>query len=241
MPNYASVSTSTVTPKVIFFDAMGTLFGLQSSVGEIYRQYAAAYGVEADAELLDKAFLKSFKSAPPLAFSDLELTKIEEREFDWWQSVVKMTFSQLGLLEKFGNFTAFFTDVYTYFTTAKPWSVYPDTFPCLRRWQDRGVELGIISNFDTRLIKVLKLLDLERFFTSITISSVAGFAKPDQNIFNIALNKHDTIARQAWHIGDSLIADYQGSKNAGINAFLLNRNSLSLNLKNQLPNLSSLG
>ena len=88
---------------------------------------------------------------------------------------------------------------------------------------------------------MLKLLDLERFFTTITISSVAGFAKPDQNIFNIALNKHDTIARQAWHIGDSLIADYQGSKNAGINAFLLNRNSLSLNLKNQLPNLSSLG
>ena len=236
-----SASVSTVTPKVIFFDAMGTLFGLQSSVGEIYRQYAATYGVEADAKLLDKAFLKSFKSAPPLAFSDLESIKIEEREFNWWQSVVKITFYQLGLLEKFGDFTGFFSDVYKYFATVEPWSVYPDTLPCLQRWQDRGVELGVISNFDTRLIKVLKLLDLERFFSSITISSVAGFAKPDQNIFKIALNKHDVVARQAWHIGDSLIADYQGGKNAGINTFLLNRNSSLLNLENQLPNLSSLG
>ena len=238
MSNPASVAT--VTPKVIFFDAMGTLFGLQNSVGEIYRQYAAIHGVKADAELLNKAFIKSFQSAPPLAFPNLELIEIEEREFNWWQSVVKTTFERLGLLENFGNFTVFFSDVYTHFATVEPWYIYPDTIPCLQRWQDRKVELGVISNFDTRLIKVLKLLDLERFFSSITISSVAGFAKPDQNIFKIALNKHNIVARQAWHVGDSLIADYQGGKNAGINTFLLNRDS-SLNLENQLPNLSSLG
>lgn len=234
-------SSTSLIPKVIFFDAMGTLFGLQSSVGEIYRQYAAKHGVKADADLLDKAFLKSFKSAPPLAFPNLEPTKIKQQEFNWWQNVVKITFSQLGMLEKFSNFTVFFADVYTYFATKEPWYVYPDTVACLQQWRDRGVELGVISNFDTRLIEVLKLLDLEWFFTTITISSTAGFAKPDRDIFNIALDKHKIAARQAWHIGDSPIADYQGGKNAGIKSFLLNRNCASLNIENQLPNLSSLG
>ena len=238
--NTSEFSTDTL-PKVVFFDAMGTLFGLKHSVGEIYQQYAAKYGVRADAELLDRAFIKSFKSAPPLAFSNTESSAIAAREFDWWQNVVQATFFQLDLFEKFGNFTAFFSDVYTYFSTADPWYVFPDTISCLDKLKDNEVQLGIISNFDTRLISVLNSLNIEHFFTSITISSVAGFAKPDQNIFKIALNKHQFTAEQAWHIGDSLVEDYQGGKNAGINSFLLNRNSDVLNLENQLPNLSSLG
>lgn len=240
MPNTSMFLTHNL-PKVVFFDAMGTLFDLKSSVGEIYQQYAARYGVRTDAELLNNAFIKSFKSAPPLGFLNTKSTEIVELEFNWWQNVVKATFSQLDLLEDFSDFTVFFADVYTYFATEDPWYVFSDTIPCLERLQVRGVELGVISNFDTRLITVLNSLNLEQFFTNITISSVAGFAKPDQNIFRIALDKHQLVAEQAWHIGDSLVEDYQGGKNVGIKSFLLNRGSHSLNIENQLPNLSSLG
>ena len=228
-------------PKVIFFDAMGTLFDLKSSVGEIYQQYALKHGVVADANLLNQAFLASYKTAPPLAFPDRELAAIKEQEFSWWKNVVATTFAQIKLLNEFSNFTDFFTDVYVYFSTIDPWYVFPDTIKTLKKWRDRGVELGVISNFDTRLIEVLNVLNLAEFFTSITISSVAGAAKPEQNIFYIALDKHRIIAQQAWHIGDSEVADYQGAKNVGISSFWLNRDSLSLNIKNQLPNLSSLG
>ncbi|MGB5635946.1 MAG: HAD-IA family hydrolase [Waterburya sp.] len=228
-------------PKVIFFDAMGTLFDLKSSVGEVYRQHALKYDVEVDEKLLNQAFMQSFKSAPPLAFITAELEVIKQQEFAWWRSVVAATFSQMGLLEKFSDFTDFFAEIYLYFSTKDPWYIFPDTINSLKKWRDLGVQLGVISNFDSRLIKVLKILNLEQFFTSITISSVAGAAKPDENIFKIALDKHQIIAQQAWHIGDSLIEDYQGAKNAGISAFWLNRDSLSLNIENQLPNLSSLG
>ncbi|MGF1588517.1 MAG: HAD-IA family hydrolase [Pleurocapsa sp.] len=236
-----SQMTTDTKPKVIFLDAMGTLFELKSSVGEIYQQYALKYGVKADTKLLEKAFIKSFRSAPPLAFLATELTSIKDQEFAWWKNVVKTTFWQLGLLKKFSNFTAFFAEIYTYFATKDPWYVFPDTVDSLEKWSNQGIELGVISNFDTRLTKVLNVLDLEQFFISVTISSVAGFAKPDQNIFKIALNKHGFAAQQAWHIGDSLTEDYQGAKNAGINSFWLNRDLSSLNVKNQLPNLSSLG
>ena len=239
-----STATSQVPdtlPKVIFLDAMGTLFGLKSSVGEIYQQYALNYGVKANAELLDRAFGESFKSAPPLAFTATEFATIEAQEFTWWKNVVRATFFQLNLLEKFSNFADFFSDVYSYFATEDPWHIYPDVVPALNRWQDRGIELGVISNFDTRLERVLEALELKQFFTSITISSAAGFAKPNPSIFEVALNKHNFKAGQAWHIGDSFTEDYLGAKQAGIWAFCLNRDSSLLKIENQLPNLSSLG
>ena len=238
--NYTQLNTATL-PKVIFFDAMGTLFELQSSVGEIYQQHALKYGIEADAQLLNQTFSKSFKSAPPLAFIADELEVIKQQEFAWWRNVVATTFLQLGLLEKFSDFTDFFAEIYVYFSTKDPWYIFPDTINSLNKWRELKVQLGIISNFDSRLISVLHLLNLEQFFTSITISSVAGAAKPDPKIFKIALDKHKIKAHQAWHIGDSLIEDYQGAKNAGISSFWLNRDSLSLDIENQLPNLSRLG
>ena len=235
-------------PKVIFFDAMGTLFDLKSSVGEIYQQFAWQYGVETDAQSLNEAFLYSYKTAPDLAFSPTKSNgmtlanySLAEQEFIWWRNVVQITFQRVEVLDQFSDFTEFFTELYNYFSTKKPWYIYSDVVPCLKYWQQQKVSLGVISNFDTRLIKVLKALDLERFFTSITISSVAGFAKPDQNIFEIALKKHNFRAEQAWHIGDSKNEDYLGAKNMGIRAFWLNRDSYLVNIENQLPNLSSLG
>jgi putative hydrolase of the HAD superfamily len=228
-------------PKVIFLDAMGTLFDLKNSVGEIYQQYAAKYNVQVDAELISQAFIKSFKSAPPLAFSATEFPQIKQQEFNWWKQVVSATFEQLGIRENFADFNAFFREIYCYFGTGEPWYLFPDTVDSLISCRDRGIELGIISNFDSRLLEVLNHLDLDQFFTSITISSTAGFAKPDANIFHLALHKHHLTPQQAWHIGDSVTEDYIGAKNAGFRSFCLNRQGHSLNIENQLPNLWTLG
>lgn len=228
-------------PKVIFLDAMGTLFDLKQSVGEIYQQYAQKYDVEIETDPLEKAFIESFKAAPSLAFPTNKLAAIKQQEFDWWKQVVSATFVQLELLNKFTDFDAFFSEIYFYFGTREPWYILPGTIESLTRWRDRGIELGVISNFDSRLIELLKHLDLDHFFSSITISSVAGFAKPAANIFQIALSKHNFASGEAWHIGDSLTEDYQGAKNAGLTAFWLNPHDYSLNIENQLPNLCTLG
>ncbi|MCC0176124.1 HAD-IA family hydrolase [Waterburya agarophytonicola K14] len=228
-------------PKVIFFDAMGTLFDLKSSVGEIYQQFALKYGVEINAIELNNAFVDSYQAAPSLAFPTTELDTLVRQEFIWWKNIVQKTFERVEVLDLFSDFTEFFQELYYYFASEQPWYIYPDVIPCLQYWQKQKIQLGIISNFDSRLITVLKALDLEHFFTSVTISSSAGFAKPDQDIFQIALKKHGFTAQQAWHIGDSKNEDYLGAKNMGIHAFWLNRDGHSLNLENQLPNLSSLG
>ncbi len=215
-------------PKVIFFDAVGTLFGVKGSVGKVYGDMAKRFGVEVSSEALERAFIQSFKAAPPPIFPGIKPQEIPKCEFEWWQVVSLRTFKQVGVLEQFSDFSAFFNALYIHFATSEPWFVYPDVRPVLERWQQLGIDLGVVSNFDSRLYSVLAALDLRKFFTSITISTEVGAAKPDPQIFVVGLDKHNCPAKLAWHIGDSLKEDYQGAKAAGLRAILLKRSENEL-------------
>jgi putative hydrolase of the HAD superfamily len=210
-------------PKVIFLDAVGTIFGVRGSVGEIYGAIAGKYGVQVSAEILNEAFLQAFAASDPPVFPGTHPEEIPECEFEWWRVIALRTFQQVGTLDQFADFTDFFDQLYSYFATAEPWFIYPDVLPALEAWRESEIELGIVSNFDSRIDLVLKALKLDDFFTSVTISTMAGFAKPDPQIFVAALQKHSCDAKDAWHIGDSFRQDYQGAKAAGIRAILLER------------------
>lgn len=210
-------------PKVIFLDAVGTLFGVKGSVGKVYAEIAQRFGVEVSDVTINKAFFQSFKAAPPPIFSGRKPEEIPKYEFDWWQDIAVHTFQQVGVLEQFSDFSAFFTQLYNHFATAEPWFIYPDVLPALQHWQQLGIELGVLSNFDSRLYTVLQALELSQFFSSITISWEVGVAKPDPSIFAASLNKHHCPAELAWHIGDSLSEDYHGAKTAGLRAIWLKR------------------
>jgi len=207
---------------VIFLDAVGTLFGVRESVGYAYSTIAARFGVQCDRSELDRAFMEVFRSSPPLAFPDWELDEIPHAEYQWWHEVALRTFAKTGDLAQFADFDSFFAELYAYFATPEPWFLYADTVPALQKWRSQGVELGIISNFDSRLYPLLRELGIADFFTSVTISTEAGAAKPDPQIFRYALSKHPN-ATHALHIGDSYSEDYQGAIASGLQGIWLNR------------------
>jgi len=209
--------------QVIFLDAAGTLFDVRGSVGEVYGKFARSWGITVSNEDLNTAFFQSFASASPMAFPGIEAAKIPELEFEWWQAVAAKAFEIAGVFHQFSDFPKFFVELYAHFATAEPWFVYPDVFPALNKWQQQGIELAVVSNFDSRIYAVLKALNLAEYFTSVTISTEVGAAKPDSQIFTAALQKHNCIADNIWHIGDSFKADYCGAKAAGLKAIWLNR------------------
>ena len=49
------------------------------------------------------------------------------------------------------------------------------------------VKLGVISNWDNRLFRVLAVMGLEQYFDFVIPSYVVGVEKPDQRIFQLAL------------------------------------------------------
>ncbi|MEG4248265.1 HAD-IA family hydrolase [Microcoleus sp. Pol10D4] len=209
--------------KVFFLDAAGTLFDVRGSVGEVYGKFARSWGVTVSNEDLNTAFFQSFADSNPMAFPGRELAKIPQLEFEWWQAVCANAFQRAGVFNQFSDFPKFFAELYAHFATAEPWFVYPDVLPALNKWQQQGIELAVVSNFDSRIYAVLKALNLAEYFTSVTISTEVGAAKPQSQIFTAALQKHNCTAENVLHIGDSFKADYCGAKNAGINAIWLNR------------------
>lgn len=210
-------------PKVIFLDAVGTLFGVRGSVGEVYGEIASRFNVKVSPELINQAFYKSFKASTPAAFPGATPAQIPEREFEWWKAIAGQTFKTAGVFHQFSDFDAFFTEAFAYFATDQAWFVYPDVLPALEFWHHKKIELGIISNFDTRLHTVLKALNLADFFTSVTISTEVGAAKPNSQIFMAGLQKHNCLAETAWHIGDSFKEDYQGAKAVGLRGIWVKR------------------
>lgn len=212
-------------PKLILLDAVGTLFGVRNSVGEIYGKIAKQWGVDVPAKPLNRAFFDAFSAAPPMAFPDADRNEIPRLEFEWWLDVAARSFKAVNAFDQFANFSEFFVDLYEEFTTAKPWFVYADVIPTLKKWRDRNIELAVLSNFDSRLYPVLEALKLDPYFSSLTISTEVGAAKPDPKIFAIALKKYNFSPSEILHIGDSLKADYEGATAAGIPAIWLDRDA----------------
>lgn len=205
--------------EVIFFDAAGTLFEPRDPVGATYARIARGYGVEATAEQVNRAFRRVFAAAPGLAFgpghSDAELRRLERR---WWSELVAASFVGLGT---FTSFEDYFEELFAYFADPAAWRLDPQAAPTLARLRAAGFALGIVSNFDYRLYRLLEGLGLSHHFASITISSEAGFAKPAPEIFRIALAKHGAAAAHAMHVGDVEPLDVAGAQAAGIQAVLL--------------------
>jgi putative hydrolase of the HAD superfamily len=210
-------------PKVIFFDAVGTLFEVKGTVGEIYGWFAQQAGLRIDAEKLNQAFVQSFCAAPRAAFTGATPQAIPQLEYEWWRSVASESFKLVGALSKIEDFDTFFQPLFDHFAIADPWVLYPEVPQVLADLSVLGVELAIISNFDSRLYVLIEALGLEQWFSSVTVSTQVGAAKPERAIFEAALAMYQCSPEQALHVGDSWAEDYQGATAAGLHGVWLNR------------------
>lgn len=209
--------------KVIFFDAAGTLFHVRGSVGEVYLRYAEKYGVKASEEMVaavNGAFKQAFQEAPPPVFAVEQPEKLKQCERLWWFDIVHAVFYRVGM---FKGFDDYFDEVFQAFAEAKPWTVYPEVVPVLQQLKSEGYELGVISNFDTRFFGIVRELGLSELFDSVTISSLAGAAKPAPKIFQYALDQHAVDPEEALHVGDSLREDVEGARQASLIGVFLDR------------------
>jgi putative hydrolase of the HAD superfamily len=209
--------------QAVFFDAAGTLFHVKGSVAEIYLRHAEKYGVESTPAMLNAvsaAFKRAFQDAPPPAFAVSQPSDIKRCERLWWFDIVHNVFYRAGMFE---GFDEYFDEVFHAFEGTAYWALYPETLSVLKALKEYGMELGIISNFDSRLFTVLRGLGLADFFDTVTISTIAHAAKPSSRIFHCALEKHALDPDEAIHIGDSVRDDVEGACRAGLRGALVDR------------------
>lgn len=206
---------------VVFFDAANTLVHPEPPVGELYARTARKYGVDVSAADVQQQFRRSWETLQPKAAEDPGRYAIGEADGRrWWQAVVAETFRPLGMPQPFETF---FEELYSLFAEPAVWRVYPDVLEVLQGLQVRGVTMGVLSNWDTRLGALLEGLGLMSYFRHVVLSAVVGWEKPHPRIFAAALELAGVPAGQVLHVGDNYRQDVIGARQAGIYAVWLQR------------------
>lgn len=100
--------------------------------------------------------------------------------------------------------------------------LFDEVPPTLQALQARGLQLGVISNFDYRLPNILSELGLDDCFEFVLTS--AEFApKPAPTMFLEALRRVGVPAECACHVGDEEATDFLPAQRCGLRALLLQR------------------
>ncbi len=98
--------------------------------------------------------------------------------------------------------------------------ILPGTRDALDRIQ-RIFRIAVISNADGGIERVLSRCGIAGCFESITDSAIVGVEKPRPEIFEAALKTMQARAGESLYVGDVYSVDYEGARNAGMEAVLL--------------------
>ena len=211
-------------PKAIFFDAAGTLFHLNGTVGHHYARVGNDVGVTLDAHQLDRAFYSAWKKMPRRAAI---LGPRENDDKGWWRELVDLVLDEAAPSLSELDRDNFFEIAYEHFAESGVWELYPEVPGVLEQLRPR-FQLAVISNFDGRLRFILKHLGISKFFTRFFISSEIGADKPDPEIYRRALELIDLKANEVLHVGDDPERDWEAASAAGLSIFRLDRPKNSL-------------
>ena len=211
-------------PKAIFFDAAGTLFHLNGTVGHHYALVGNEVGLTLDAHQLDRAFYSTWKKMPCRAAT---FGPRENDDKGWWRELVDLVLDEAASSLSELDRDNFFEIAYEHFAESGVWELYPEVPGVLQQLRPR-FQLAVISNFDGRLRFILKHLGISKFFTHVFISSEIGADKPDPEIYRRALELIDLKANEVLHVGDDPERDWGAASAAGLSIFRLDRPKNSL-------------
>jgi putative hydrolase of the HAD superfamily len=209
--------------KAVTFDAGDTLFRLREPAAYTYVKIARRFGCDLDPDRLDCAFRKAWKSIGRLPDT------VGPRPDDgrsWWWELVQLTLNYANY--EVEPFSRFFDRVYPAFAEPGVWVLAADTEPVLHDLRKKGLRLGIISNFDRRLYKILGLLGIADYFEHVIVSSEVGADKPSPRIFREAGSRFGLQPIEMLHVGDDETADAYGAAAVGMPSLIIDHSRTTL-------------
>ncbi|KAK3122825.1 hypothetical protein QOZ80_8AG0618870 [Eleusine coracana subsp. coracana] len=190
----------------LLLDAGGTLLQVARPVAETYASIGRRYGVTKPEKRIMEGFKRAFAAPWP------KTLRYQDDGRPFWRIVVA---EATGCTDD-----DYFEEVYQHYAHGDAWRLPVGADTTLHELKDAGVKLAVVSNFDTRLRKLLKDLNVSDMFDAIVVSSEVGFEKPAPEIFKIALDQIGMEASKAVHVGDDETADKAGANAVGLECWL---------------------
>lgn len=203
-----------MSTRAIFFDVDFTLiYPGPTFQGEGYARFCAEEDVVVDATLFDAAVLAA----------SFILDEVEEQVYDP-NLFVHYTAT---IIEHMGGRGAGVVRaaerIYEQWASNHHFEIYDDVPPVLSELSKRGYVLGAISNSHRSLDAFTEHFRLAGLIKTTISSAQHGFMKPHRSIFDAALQRAQVSASEALMVGDSLRADIEGARAAGLRGILLRR------------------
>ena len=206
--------------RLITFDIFNTIIRVRESPGKHYARVANAHGLAVEGSCLDDVYGPTWRDMKK-EFPIYGIAQDMTAEY-WWRTFILRLFAAADYSVDNHFLNKIATFLYHDFVKPQYWEILPHSVPILEKLKQNGIKVGVISNFDVRLPKVLEGLELDKYFDFLITSAAMECEKPNKTMFRAALKTSGTQAEYAAHVGDDLYADYWGARNAGIHSYLLN-------------------
>jgi len=205
--------------RAVFFDAGETLVHPHPSFPELMSEVLRREGHHVDpAFLLQRVHVVSDRFSRAADENELWTTS-PEKSRAFWLSVYEIFLGECGLPTDDG----LAEKLYAEFTDLANYGLFEDVPEALERLHGAGLTLGVVSNFEEWLERLLDALGVARFFDVRVISGVEGIEKPDPRIFELALDRAGVQAGESAHVGDSPVFDVDPARALGMFPVLIDR------------------
>jgi putative hydrolase of the HAD superfamily len=199
----------------VVFDAMGTLVHLLAPAPALQRELAARHGIvvsRAAARRAIRAEIAHYLTHHLTARDRASLTTLRLQ-------CARIIGEQLG-----GEATALADgQLLAVLMASLRFRAYGDAAGALRALRRRQLPIAVASNWDVSLPDVLDAVGLAPLIDVVVTSAQVGASKPEARVISSALDALGVPADRAVHVGDSLAADVEGARAAGVRPVLVRR------------------
>lgn len=204
----------------VAFDAVGTVMQPCPSAAEMYFRVGQRHGSRLSADEIARRFREMFRrteQGEPNDLSERRLATSEAVERDRWKTIVT------AVIDDVPEPQACFEELFSHFAQPDSWRCFDEVQDTFENLQQAGFRLALASNFDGRLHTVCDGLAPLRSVTCRVVSAEVGFRKPSPRFFEALLAAANCRPEEMLMVGDDRENDWEGARQAGIAAVLVNR------------------
>ena len=208
-----------VSYEAVFFDAGETLVHPHPTFPDLFAQILRREGYDVAPETIVERGHVVFDRFRAAAQTNELWTTSLERSRRFWHEVYAIFLRELEIPDGDGVIDV----VYREFTDTGNYRLFDDVPPALERLQRAGLILGVISNFEAWLDRLLGELGVRTTFAVRVISGIEGIEKPDPRIFELAMERAGVGPERSVYVGDNPEFDVDPALAVGMMPILIDR------------------